>query len=105
MPGGSFKRVLYTDVYGFNTDEVTVKSEKTPSHGKDESIVLDVAPMSAYIFTAPPYKPPVKKTTTAKKQAAKKPAAKKSAETKPAAQKKTATVSTKKAAKSKGGGI
>lgn len=62
VKAGTFKRVLYTDVNGFSEQSVTVKSEKKESHGKPDSIVLDLQPMSAYVFTAAPYKPPAKKT-------------------------------------------
>ncbi len=91
--GGTFKRVLFSDVYGFNADTVYLKSEKAESHGKEESIVLDIAPMSGYIFTAPPH---VKKET-------KKGAAKKSSAAKASAVKKSAkTGGTKKSAKTGG---
>lgn len=86
---GTFTRLIMSDVYGFNEDRVTLKSEPVPSHGKQNSIVLDLAPMSGYIFTAPKVKaekkPAAKKKSPAKtetKTKAKPAARKKSSEPK-----------------------
>lgn len=90
--GGTFTRVLASDVMGFNTDKVVYKSDKIESHGKKTSICLDLAPMSGYIFTAPPFKKPAAKKPTVKQSSlAAAPAAKRASSAKKQAQAKSAS--------------
>ncbi|MCI8612588.1 MAG: 1,4-alpha-glucan branching protein GlgB [Clostridia bacterium] len=91
VEGGTFERLLYSDVYGFGEGGARFKSEKKESHGKSESIALDLAPMSGYIFKVAAKKPTAKKTGTAPVASAKKgtaPAQKKTAAKKPQQSKK-----------------
>ena len=43
---GVYEQILYTKLYGVNYDKVKLKTERVASHGKDNSIVLDIPPLA-----------------------------------------------------------
>ncbi len=94
---GIYNTVFNTDDdqyggYGCANNPIDVMSELEPCHGQEQSIVINIPPMSAMFFkcTKPMEKPAPKKKTPAKKTATKK------TETKPKAEKKAPTKTTAK---------
>lgn len=90
---GRYKRIMRTSYYGWDQVPVEIVSEPIANRNKEDSIVIDVESMSAYLFyaDAAPIKNVIaksEKTSEPKPKAAKKPTVKKSSGTaakKPAA--------------------
>ena len=87
---GEYTELIRTEIYKWSQSGDKYKTEKIPSHGKDDSIAIDVPPMGGILLYCPCGKKQEKKPT--EKPAAVKPVAPvetKPAEAKPAAAKTT----------------
>ncbi len=80
---GEYTELIRTEIYKWSQSGDKYKTEKIPSHGKDDSIAIDVPPMGGILLYCPCGKKQDKKPT--EKPAAVKPVA--PVETKPAAAK------------------
>lgn len=93
-PAGEYEEILTTQLFKWEQSGKKHKTDKIASHGKDDSIELDVPPMGAMLLYCPVAKSEKKPTAEKAKQAA-------AETTSPASEKttKTATKSTKTATK------
>ncbi len=109
---GEYTELLRTQIYKWEQSGAKFKTEKISSHGKDDSLCIDVPPMGGILLYCPNKsgKPAADKPTTdkpaekapaPKPAAADKPAVKKSPADKPAAKKPAAKKSTAKKAATK----
>lgn len=97
---GEYTELLRTQIYEWNQSGNKYKTEKIASHGKDDSLIIDVPPMGGILLYCPNAdKPAVKKpeqkaqpapAVKAAETSAPAPAKKPTAEKKPAAEKKSA---------------
>ena len=97
---GEYTELLRTEIYKWGQSGQKYKTENIASHGKEQSLAVDIPPMGGILLYCPAEKVVEKKPTAVKqaKSADKKPAAKKTAV---AAEKKTTASKTVKAAEKK----